>query len=168
MGLFSIKNNIVQIDPNHLAIPEMLVIWESDKSKNKESAYKALSYVYFLCDYKSPYYSYPEDVREEQVIKDFVRDPKWKVTEEIKQACIKYNEFQETPVIRMVKAGRKAVEKLIKFFEDEGYNHKSFTSNLEKMGNIIKSLDVLEERAKKENVTTEKIRGGGEILDRER
>ncbi len=168
MGLFTIKNNIVQINPDNLAIPEFRDIWEADKSKSKEYAYKALSYVYFLCDYRSPYYSYPEDVRELQVIKDFVRDPNWIVTEHIKQACKKYEEFQNTLPIRMVKAGRKAGEEYINFFTNEGYNHKNFTSNLEKMGNIMKSLDVLEERAKKEDKNEEKIRGGGEILDRER
>ena len=168
MGLFSVKNNLVQINPDSLPIPPFKEIWERDKTKNKEKAYQELSYCFYLCDYKSPYYSYPEDQREYQVIKDFIRDDKWKPDSLVNEACRKYNEFQETAIIRLLKAARGAVEKLIIFFQTEGYNHKSFTSNLKEMGNILKSLDMLEEKAKKEITSEEKIRGGGEIKSRER
>ena len=168
MSVFILKNNIVQINTDFLVVPEFKELWDRDKSKTKERAYKELSYAYFMADYKSPYNVYPEDQREEAILKDFIRDAEWKPDDLVKQAVNRYIEFQDTPTLRLVRAARKAVEKLIIFFETEGTDHKSFTSNLKELGNITKSLDMLEEKTKKEQTSEERIRGGGEIKTRER
>ena len=55
MKLLDLKNSRVVISPEALLIPEFQKIWEKDKSKDKEKALKELSYVYFICDYKSHY-----------------------------------------------------------------------------------------------------------------
>ncbi len=168
MGLFNLQNNIVQIDPDSLSIPQMKAIWDRDKNKNKETAYQELSYVYFLSDYKSPYNVYPEEVRADEIQKDFIRNTKWKPDELVVLAVKKYKELQETPAIKLLNAARGAVVKVTKYLLVKDMDDRNYSKELEKVGKIIDSLDRLEDKVKKDIKINEKIRGGGEIASRER
>lgn len=168
MGLFNIQNNIVQINPDSLALPQMRAIWDRDKNKNKETAYQELSYVYFLADYKSPYNVYPDDIRPLEIQKDFIRNDKWKPDNLVLEAVLKYKEMQETPAIKLLNAARAGVHKVTKYLNDKDMDQKNYSKELEKVGNIIESLDKLEEKVKKDIRISEKIRGGGSVHDRER
>lgn len=168
MGLFNLRNNMVQIEPEILLIPEVKVLWDRDSSKDKIRAYKELSYIYFLYDFKSPYQNVDEQHRELEVKKDFLKDEKYPIDKDFQNAIDKYINLQITPSLRLLNAARGAQEKLTTFFKDKGTDDKNYTSNLEKIGKIIESIDKLEERVKKEIKTDEKIRGGGSIGDRER
>lgn len=170
MGLFELKNNLVVIEPQNLFIPEMKSIWDRDKSKTKDKAYKELSYIYYLVDYKSPYNSYPEDHREEIIIKDFIRDDKWKPDELITNAILKYSEFQETPSMRLMKAAKKAQDRITKYLDTgEGSDDiKELMMVIKEIGKAVESVDKIEDKVKKEITSSEKIRGGGQIKNRER
>jgi hypothetical protein len=168
MNIFNLKNNKVIIDPDKLIIPEFKSIWERDKSKDKENAFKELTYVYMLVDFKSPYQAYPEDIREIKIKEDLFKDKNWKPDDLIKSACKKYYELIETPTLRMLNSARIAVEKLSNYFKVSNPNDKSYTANLEKLGKIIESLDKLEEKVKKEQTSETKVRGGGIVKERER
>lgn len=168
MGLFHLEGNIVQIEPDSLAIPEMRAVWDRDKTRTKEIAYKELSYIYFVIDFKSPYQNIADEHREAEVIKDFIKDDKWRPDALVNLAIEKYNYLQETASLRLLKSARGAVEKLTTFFKDKNTDDRNYTSNLEKLGKIIESIDKLEEKVRKDTKSTEKIRGGGEINERER
>lgn len=170
MGLFTLKNNIVQIDPDTLAIPEFLVIYNRDKSKTKDLAYKELSYIYFKTDYKSPYQSYPENKREDALLKDFIRDSTWKADKAVLEAISKYEEFQQTPSMRLAKAIRKAQDKVTDYLDtgESDLDIKDYVSVIEKAGKMVESSDKVEDKVKKEITAAEKIRGGGAIKSRER
>lgn len=164
--MFKLQNNIVTIAPEELAVPEMRAIWDRDKSKDKGLAYKELSYIYFLCNFKSPYQSYPENKREQQVIHDFIRDDSWHPDEKITLAIEKYNEMQETPSMRLLRSARKTVDEISRDLQE--MDDKSKTYTLANLGKIIESIDKLEEKVKKEITTESRVRGGGEAKTRER
>ena len=172
--LFDLKAGNVVLNPDSLAIPMFSKIWKTDKTKTKEKATKEISYIYFMCDFSSPYMVYPETKRREVIVKDFMKDEKWKESESILHAMKRYKDFQETHTMRLMKAAKGASDKLAGYFEgvdflktdDTGkplYTAKDVAVNLEKVGNIVDSLDKLETRIKKEIKTDSRVRGGGEI-----
>lgn len=167
MSIFNLKNHQVIVEPDKLIIPEFRYLWERDKSKNKEQATKELSYVYFATDYQSPYNVYPEDVRINKITEDFIKDPSWIPDEHIMAAVSKYRRFQETPSIRLLRGAQMGANKLEEYFRESDPSDPKFTSNLEKIGKIVESLDKLEEKVKKDTTKSDKIRGGGTIGGRE-
>lgn len=168
--MFNIKNTTVIVDPEYLLIPEFKTLWDQDKSKDKAKAYKELAYVYFMSDYKSPYNNYLEQERKDIVKKDFMNDEKYQETEQVKAAIAKYESLQETPSMRMLKASRKAQEKITKYFETGvcDIDVRELMMTLASIGKSIESVDKVEEKVKKEITNAEKIRGGGQIKQRER
>ena len=173
MALFDIKNGNIILNPDSLVLPGFREIWKKDKTKGKEKATQEISYVFFMCDYNSPYAVYPNNKRKEVIIKDYMGKD-WKETEDIKVAIKRYMDFQETHTMRLIRAAKAASDKLAGYFEnidflkvdDNGkpiYTAKDVAVNLEKVGSIVESLEKLETRIKKEVKTNSRVRGGGEI-----
>lgn len=180
MGIFDIKNDKIVLDPSKLIIPEFKKIWDSDKTKTKEKAEKLLTYIYFLCDYNSPYSIYPLYERKERLIQDFLKkDTTSLESKMVKDAIQKYKEFQETPSMKLLESAKIACGKLSDYFttldfkemDDTGrpvYQAKDVASNLKAVGGIIESLNKTEDQVKKEITSSTKIRGGGEAGEYER
>ena len=174
MSLFDLKNGNLVLNPDSLVLPGFRDIWKKDKTKGKEKATREISYVYFMCDYNSPYAVYPNGKRQEVIMGDYINDEKWEETEDIKAAMQRYVAFQETHTMRLMRAAKGASDKLAGYFEtidflkvdDNGkpiFTAKDVAYNLEKVGTIVDSLDKLETRIKKEVKTDSRVRGGGEI-----
>jgi hypothetical protein len=176
MKAFDIQGDKVTFTPEFLAVPEFNVLWKRDKSKIKETALKELSYVIFLCDntVTNPYMGYSEDIRDEVLKEDFIGDKKWEADKEVKAAVVKLKALQETTSSRLLKASMIAADKLAVYFEnidftmldDNGkpiYSAKELASNLGAVGNITKSLRILLEQVRKEQLDDNMARGGNEI-----
>ena len=174
--MFDIDNGKVVLKASALAIPEFKSIWDKDKSKLKEEAYGKLSYIVFLCDMSldNPYRNYADQDRELVLKKDFFGDETHLLTEDINLAIKKYRELQETVSVRMLRAAKKAADKLSEYFETIDfkkldsmgkpvYSARDVASNLKEIGGIVKSLSTLEDQVRKEQATAGKIRGGGDI-----
>ena len=89
-SLFDLRDGQVVLNPESLAIPIFNTIWKRDKTKSKERANREIAYIFFMCDFNSPYMAYPNIKRREVVVNDFMKDPKWKEDKDIKEAMIKY------------------------------------------------------------------------------
>ena len=177
MKLYDIVNGkLVISQPNVLAIPEFKVIWDRDKDEDKEQAMRELTYMTFLCDesINNPYRAYKEGEREDVLLKDFIKNPKWKPDKQILEAIKKYKEVVQTTNSRLLKAAKNAADKLSEYFymidfkeiDSNGkpvFSAKDLSSNLASVGSIVKSLGMLEDMVKKEQLDTTTIRGGGEI-----
>jgi hypothetical protein len=170
--LFNIKDGKIVITPDKLAIPVFKQIYERDKSKNKDIAFKELSYIFFMVDFNSPYQSYPNDKKEKMIIEDIFKD-KWSPDKLVKEGITKYTEFTDTAVIRLVRSAQNACDKLADYFNNVDYTLKDdndklvYTAkdvvlNLKNIGDISDSLSKLEEKIKKDIKQTSKVRGGGE------
>lgn len=179
MGLFDYKDYKVVIDPSSLAIPAFRKIWDRDKTKNKRVATQELSYIYFVYDFKSPYSIYPENERKTKVLNEFITEPDWQPDPKVLAAIDEYNEFQRTYSMRFLESARGLADKLSSYFDevdfhqtdDNGkplYSAKDAVSNLKQVGDVIASLDKVEEKVKKEVDEKAKIRGQKIIRDRER
>lgn len=178
MKAFDIQGDQVTFTAEFLAVPEFKAIWDRDKKKGKGSAIKELSYVAFLCDNTiyNPYRGYSEEARSEELIKDFIGDESWKPDREVQEAVDKLHGLLETTSSRLLRSSKIAADKLGVYFEtidftlmdDNGkpiYSARELASNLSAMGNIVKSLKVLEDQVKKEQLDDNITRGGFEIGD---
>lgn len=157
MELFIIEKNKVIASPEALLIKEFKDIWDSDKSLSKDRAVSELAYVYFTTDYKSIYQSYHEgEIRDNKIKEDIIRDKNWKQSDLITIAIKKYEELQETPTLRMLKGARKAANVITSYYENlkedkiDGRTVTSITTSLSKIGEVVDSLDKLEQQIRRE------------------
>lgn len=173
--LIEISNNIARPSVYALSITEFNKLYKRDKSKGKERVVKELAYVYFMCNHNSPYTIY-ENEEKGLRIKDsiFGKDYKWKPDEFVKAACAKYLSLMDTHYIRLLKAARKSVNKLEKYFDEVDltilddnnkpiYTAKDLVANLAKVSDVVIGLSKLEELVKKEDQERATTRGGVEL-----
>lgn len=176
--IFDIANGEVLLKPDSLYIKPFRDLWLRDKSKYKERATSEISYIVFLLHAMSPYMAYPEAVRESIIKEDLFGDIDWDADDLVKEGIEKYKEFQCTTNTRLLEAAKSAAEELSNYFrsvrfdisDERGkpiYSAKELASNLSAVGNIIKSLSLLEKQVRREQIENMIVRGQGEIGDYE-
>lgn len=161
---------IVSIDDTAKEIPEVKAYLADNKEKQLLD--RELLYLWHSVNSKSAYENYGNK-REEMVVRDFMKDPKWQPSSTLKALKVKYEELLDSPAKRLLKASRKAIEEITSLLntpselgDDKRTEMKS--KMMEKIPKIIEALDKAEERVKKEITSEEKIRGGGNTSKRER
>lgn len=165
MKLFDIENGQVVLNPTSLWIPEFKKLWDRDKSKNKAKAAREISYIVFLYDYRSPYQAYSESERENRILKDyFSEEEDWTPDEEIKAAIKRFEEFQDSAALRLLRATKLALEAINEFFKNaDSSDIDKIVKNAKELGNLVQSLDKLEQQVQKEQLEKNSVRGGMEI-----
>jgi hypothetical protein len=179
MKLLELKNSKVIIAPEALMIPEFKNLWEKDTSEDKEKALKDLSYIYFTCDYKSPYLTSmgKERVRL-AVAKDFMKDSSYKPTVEIEDAMHKYKSLQFTPSMKLLEASIATIYNLTDYLENVDlqerdkngrpiYKPTDVTNSLKSIGGIVESLNKVREQVEREQTTKGTLRGQRQKGNRE-
>lgn len=186
MRLFREENFQVIVDPELRTIPQFKRIITRDRDRKKRAAFKELAYIYFVYDYKSPYFIYPEAERRIRVRKDLELEPGWMEDKEMKEAVAKYISFLDTPAIKSLIAIREGLLSSAKVIDalrmridetladatdqdaedpvDIGSVVKSVTQLIELSEKLPKAIDTisdLEEKVKKEQSNESRIKGGG-------
>lgn len=155
--LFDIVDRKIVPEARVMAIPALKKLWDRDKSKGKELAHKEYSYIAFLCDFHSPYKDLDSEIKEPTIRKDVFEGESWEPDELIKQAIDKYLELQETRHLRMLRSYEHIEDEITKYnmsidlkaeddFGKPLYNIKDIVQSAEKIGNIIKSISMLEKQ----------------------
>lgn len=186
MRLFREENFQVIIDPEIRLIPEFKRIITRDRDRQKRDAFKELSYVYFVYDYRSPYAIYPEGERKVRVRKDVQLPDGWMADKEMQEAIAKYQSLLDTPTIKSLTAIRegllssaKAIDALrlridqaLAMIDSDDEEEqvdistvvRSVTQLLElseKIPKAITTISDLEDKVKKEQSNDTRIKGGG-------
>ena len=186
MQLFREENFQVIIDPELKVIPQFKRIITRDRDRKKRAAFKELAYIYFVYDYKSPYFIYPDTERKMRVRKDLELEPGWMEDKEMKDAIAKYISFLDSPAIKSLIAIREGLLSSAKVIDalriridetladatdqdaedpvDIGSVVKSVTQLIdlsEKLPKAIDTISDLEEKVKKEQSNESRIKGGG-------
>lgn len=172
--LFDIVKNEVQLTPDVLAVPAIYRLWERDKGRNKPKAKKEITYVVFLCDFKSPYKDVSYRDKEKIIRSDiFGSRSSWQPDELVKDAVERYKQLQKTRTMHLLDSARKAVEKLseyfdtVNFIDTDDYGRPLHTAadvsrNLKEVGNIVKSLITLEKQVQSE-ISELSVRGDSQV-----
>lgn len=154
--LISQKRNICKSDP---------------KGELGLKAIKELTYIYLGLDWKSPYSDYSEQERTDAARYDSELTEKELQDPIFIQACKKYQEMQDTRILKMLRSTYKAIDNLRIFFETVDltetdtitgkpiYNAKDIISNIQNLGKMIGGLQELEMMVRKEREQAKSVRG---------
>jgi hypothetical protein len=171
-------SNKLKIQPHILAIKEFGDIWNSDKSVEKENALKAFKYIFFTCDFKSPYKQ--SALNEEELIESVQRDfigKKWDIPEDVKKAIAKYKELQYTKIFKIFDSLENVLDQVVSYMKDIDIKNmnenkvdnaiENIIKNAEKVPKVMIQLELLRKKLEKETSIAEKIKGGAKISQRE-
>lgn len=166
MKLFDIEpGGRVVLNPTSLWLPEFKLLWERDKSKDKSLAAKELSYIVFLHDYRSPYQAYSEKERVSHIMQDYFKDlPDWEPDAAVKAAIKRFEEFQDSAALRLLRSTKLALDTINDYFKTAGPDDiDKIVKNAKELGNLVQSLDKLEQQVQKEQLDKTAIRGNREV-----
>ena len=182
MKIFDIVGTEVELNAQILGIPPFKTLWDRDKTKGKKGARRDTTYVTFICDTSldNPYRGYSDLDRRRIVRNDIIASglalEDWipEEDETLREAEIKFEEFQQTPSSRMLKSLSGMVDKLEEYYQTVDFNkidsqgRPLFSSidawnNIEKATNSLKKLKDLEKEVLREQTEAATVRGGSEI-----
>ena len=160
--LFDIVNGEVIMNASSLWIPEFRKVWDRDKDEHKRIAHAEISYIVFMYDFTSPYQGYNIIERKGKILKDYLEHiPNWKPDKLVNAAIKKFNELQSTPTLKLLNAVRGSMEMVTSFFKSaKQQDVNNIMKHSEKIGHLVKSIDVLTRQVEKEMAENSAVRGG--------
>lgn len=161
--------NLVRYEDDHVVVtPDLLNIEPFNEIAEHKDAGKYFTFIFCLCDWKSPYAVKDYQQRYNELIDDIL-DGK-KPTKLLQKGVDKYKELNQTDSSLLLESARKAVRTLREYFEeadpqaekDPGKSAKDLMSNLKSVGDIIQKIDQWEDQIKREQ-SKSKTRKGVEV-----
>ena len=170
MDLFYMENGVVAWLPQTLAIKEFKAVWS--KNRNKDMAFKELSYIFFMEDLRSPFRNYTEEEKEDKVI-EAVFSKEWKPDERVQAAQEMYKELMQTRSMKLLRSAWHNLDDLSEFINNIDYNERDSNdkyindiskvrSTIESLPKLVAALKKLEDEVKKEVEEGGSLRGGRE------
>lgn len=167
-------NNRLEINEGEIfLITEFKNLLNKDQSKDKELAFKELTYIYLALDWKSPYNQYTELERHEEALRDSGLTEEEFNNPVFREACRKYRTLQESNLsVRMLNAAKLGAQQFIDYFtiiadlnerDVNGkpvFDAKKHFETMSKMHDLHEELTSLENLVKKELTETSTLRAG--------
>ncbi len=157
--------------PEVIHIKEFRVLIRRDRGgtgdiqgRKKVRAVRELTYIYHCISHLSPYANTHFEYREKKIRHDvFGKDSSWKPDGIVIDAMQKYEELVSTPSVELLKAGIRASQKLIAYFDDVDltllddkdkpiYSSRDLVMNLANLGKVVEGLTKLKEQVEKDLV----------------
>ena len=172
MNVFNYDNLNKQLEINE---PEIFLVREFKAlaERDKERAFKELTYIFLALDYKSIYSQYTEYERHEEALSDSG------ITEEMfndplfREACRKYRSLQDSnKSIKLLNAARNAADQFVDYFEtiidlnERDQNGKPVFSaekvmkEMAQLSKVHEQLALLESQVKQEMEVQSSTRAG--------
>lgn len=132
------------------------------QGRKKVRAVRELTYIYHCISHQSPYANTHFEYREEKVRQNiFGEASTWQPDVIVIDAMQKYEELISTPSVELLKAGTRASQKLIVYFDevdlteldDKGrpiYSSRDLVMNLSNLGKVVEGLLKLQEQVEKD------------------
>ena len=169
-NIFDLVEKKVIVNHNILLIPEFGAIVD----RYGEHYLDVFCFIYYYCDYKSPFSDYKADQKEEALMEMFNKDGVFTLEdEELLRAMRLYNEMQWTPTMELLEATKSALFKMADYLKTTDIvdgrdgNLTQIMSVIKQIGPTVASYDELREQIEKEKEKAT-IRGGKTIGSRER
>ena len=167
-------NNRLEINEGEIfLVREFKNLLNKDQSKDKELAFKELTYIYLALDWKSPYSQYTELERHEEALRDSGLTEEEFNNPVFREACRKYRTLQESNLsVRMLNAAKLGAQQFIDYFtiiadlnerDVNGkpvFDAKKHFETMSKMHDLHEELTSLENLVKKELTETSTLRAG--------
>jgi hypothetical protein len=183
--IYDETNNVLRIDDSSIfLVKEFKALLDPVRNKCKEDktgtkalrAFKELTYIYLMLDFKSPYFRYMEQDKHEaaladsELTEDQLKDPLF-VT-----AYQKYNDIQEAdPILILIKTTFRTLYKMRVFLDNIDFNEdvdetgrplykpKDVIADLKSISEARKQVQLLEAEYKSSLSAASSVRGGVEL-----
>ena len=180
----NIENSLIIDEHSILLVKEFKDLWDQGRNKCKEDktgkmrlkAYKELTYIYLVLDFKSPYFQYKEQEKHIAALADSELTEEMLKDEIFLAAFRKYKEIQDSdPILSLIKTAYNTLYKLQIFldnidFEDdvdsEGrllYKPKEIMDSINSIATMRTKLKELEAMHKTDLASSSKVRGDVEL-----
>lgn len=179
------ENKLIIDEYNILLIKEFNALWDVERNKCKEDktgkkrirAYKELTYIYLVLDFKSPYFQYLEKDKHEAALDDSGLKESDLKDEIFLAAFHKYKEIQNAdPILSLIQTAYKTLHKMQVFLDNIDFNMdvdadgrplykpKDVIADIKSISEIRKQLKELEVMHKTDLAASgEKVRGDAEL-----
>lgn len=154
------------LDPNILIVPEFEIIY----NKYKENSRTWFKFIYFYCDYKSPYNNYSEEDKKFALFRDLFKEDIKEIPIEILNAIDKYNILKKSPEEFLLEAGKEALYKVAIYIKNTSVDErklKGFLDTIKNLGQTLTNYSVLKDAVEKEKTkagySQNKKRGNREV-----
>lgn len=168
--IFDIVDKKIIINHNCLLIPEFKAVVDTYKA----GAVNVFSYIYYFCDFKSPFSDYSEEQREETLIKMFNSNDIFTLDDMVLVDAIAiYKKLQWTVAMELLDGTREAMHKMAIYLKSADIvdgkdgNVQQIAAIIKNIGTTLASYDNLVGQVEKELQKTT-IRGNKHISKRER
>lgn len=154
MKLFEMKDYSLQVSDEAWGLLPFKAVLKKDKSRNKETAFKEMLFIYYYVDMRSDYmYLVDDKEREREIVKDIGLPSDWEMQDYIKEAIDFYKKRSITPIAKLYRSSLKSADDISKYLEstkellDERTDKGSvvttlttITSSLKQVPGIMKDL----------------------------
>lgn len=168
MKLFKYEGYKITISEEAFSLKPFRMIWNRDRSKNKEKAMLELSYIYFMVDPRSDYqYLVDEDARSEAIKEAEGFADKWQPDKLVKEAMEFYATFKPASAL-LLEDTRLMVDKFRQKMRDIDFEEltvkelKEVGALIKQIPGLVKDLDDAEKALAAEIQSQAKMRGQGQ------
>ena len=142
-------------------------------NRKKLYAQKIFTYIYHYADFASQFSDMDEYERHSKALENARLEDK-DIDAYVKDAVKKYNELQDTQVLRLLRAAKKAIGHLEGYYTDIDFDErdaasllvhtpKSVLDSLNGLAKVVVSVETLEEQVKKKMAEKQRARGDADI-----
>ncbi len=168
--IFDIVEKKVLVNENILLIPAFKRIVEEYDDRFLD----VFTFIYYYCDYKSPFSDYSTDQKEEKLMELFNPDGIFTLDDQvIIEAVDQYNSLQKTASMELLEGAKIAMHKMAEYLRNVSIidgrdgNIAQISGILKQMGSTVSSFEELQEQVEKE-MEKSTVRGGKHVSSRER
>lgn len=169
MKLFDLIGGKVKIHPDAIGIPCFRRVWDADKP-DKEHATKVISYVVLMNKWDSPYVqSMDADSRESKLKKDIFGDANYQLTSDETICEDEYKALLNTRTLQMLNNMRLKLDSISNYYKEsledalDEKKIKDLLAGMTSVGNVYKSIDLLENMVKAEELAIGKVKGDAKV-----
>lgn len=163
MRILDIKNGKLEITPEALGLKYFKTLWTRDKSKDKTKAYNDILYVYYYCDFKSPFFKYPPEEREILIKEEVLNSKDYKIDKDVLSAIDGYSEISKTPIMKMLEGASVAIYNMRNHLVDKNIDPDTAQKIIINLPKMIAALNEANEAAQRELSAQSRVRGNQQI-----
>lgn len=173
LKLFKYEGYKVTVSEEALLLKPFKLIWNRDRTQNKERALSELAYIYFFADPRSDFqYIIDEEDRMKAIVESEGMPDKWKPDKIVEDAIEFYLKFKPISY-QLLEDTKFAINNLRNFLrnidlnerDDKGklvYTISTITSTIKQIPELVKSMEEAERKLAAEAVVDGRVRGGRE------
>jgi hypothetical protein len=170
MNYFIFEGNKLTLDKESiLLIKEFAELWDIDRNKingdtrgyDRKRAFREFTYMFLMYDWESPYKQFTDKERHDTALADSELTNKQFNDEFFKAACKKYQQIQETRMLKLLQGMYRTIEELTLFMHTidlqerdiDGkpiFNAKQISDTIAGIGKTVTSLETVEAIVRRE------------------